>query len=109
MLRLLVLLVTVTLGSSAIPRYEFAWNTDACCCHHAGPCPCPGHGLPGHDSDTSMRKCGSGGHDVASPSAPVFDLATPAIAEAVLAMRATPPALRTAHAAPDRERPSAPS
>jgi hypothetical protein len=104
----LVALVALGLGSSQIPRYEFAWNADACCCHHAGPCPCPGH-HPGHDKTPTMRSCGSGGHEVVSPAASVVDVAPVEVAIAPAPAHVPMQPVAGPHEAPDRERPSAPS
>jgi len=105
----LVALLAFGLGSSQIPRSEFAWNTDSCCCHHAGPCPCDGHKLPGHEDQPAMRGCGSGGHEIVSPAAPVVELAPIAIAITVPAVHVPFPSITGPHEAPDRERLAAPS
>jgi hypothetical protein len=106
---LLVLLVTLALSASQIPRWSFAYEADSCCCEHAGQCPCPGHKLPKHEKHDSVRSCGSGGHEIVTAAAPVCDLPPVAIADVAIGQRYEMPVPAAPHAAPDRDVPAAPS
>jgi hypothetical protein len=107
----LVAIVSMTIAvlTAQTPQRAFVWDPDTCCCHHAGPCPCPGHQLPQHERTPSLHKCGSGGHEVVSPSAPSFEAPPDTIALAAATSRAPAIAIARPHAPPSLEPPSAPS
>jgi len=104
------LLAFVALQLAQIPRWSFEFDPDTCCCHHAARCPCPGHELPSRESHDSVRSCGSGGHEVVRPAAPVFvveAVVMPAVIAVAMPLDAPP--LAAPHSLPDREEPAAPS
>jgi hypothetical protein len=100
----------VALQAAQVPRWGFEFVADSCCCDHAGKCPCPGHALPKHEKSDSVRACGSGGHDVTQPAAPVLELHPPAMTfvAAIAAPHQAPP-LSSPRAQPDLDEPAAPS
>jgi hypothetical protein len=106
---LAIVSLTVAVLSAQAPHREFVWDPDTCCCHHAGPCPCPGHQLPAHEKTPALHKCGSGGHEVVTPSVLSLVMPAPYATDAVVAIASPALPLLAPHGPPILEPPSAPS
>ena len=104
-----IVVVTIALVAAQVPYRTFVWNADTCCCHHAGPCPCPGHQIPHHEGEPAMHACGSGGHDLLAPTLPGFDVPPTTAHDVAVALVAIAHAPPTPHAPPELDRRSGPS